>query len=105
MSTLFQNFFKYFSALCHLAEGFSYTQKQEVIFMYCPRDGRCVFDGYKTAGKHICALPRCQYPRELKQALQNRIANILGQPQGRTRRARELELLKEQIRKITMQEG
>ena len=44
-------------------------------------------------------------PRELKQALQNRIANILGQPQGRTRRARELELLKEQIRKITMQEG
>ena len=73
--------------------------------MYCPRDGRCVFDGYKTAGKHICALPRCQYPRELKQALQNRIANILGQPQGRTRRVRELELLKEQIRKITMQEG
>lgn len=71
--------------------------------MYCPRDGRCVFDGYKTAGKHICALPRC-HPRELKQALQNRIANILGQPQGRTRRARELELLKEQIRKITMQE-
>ena len=46
-----------------------------------------------------------KYPRELKQALQNRIANILGQPQGRTRRARELELLKEQIRKITMQEG
>ena len=88
-----------------MAKGFFDTQKQEVIFMYCPRDGRCVFDGYKTAGKHICALPRCQYPRELKQALQNRIANILGQPQGRTRRARELELLKEQIRKITMQEG
>lgn len=73
--------------------------------MYCPRDGKCVFDGFKTAEKHICALPRCQYPRELKQALQNRIASILGQPQGRTRQARELELLKEQIRKITMQEG
>lgn len=71
-------------------------------FMYCPRDGKCVFDGFKTAEKHICALPRCQYPRELKHALQNRIANILGQPQGRTRQARELELLKEQIRKITM---
>lgn len=70
--------------------------------MYCPRDGKCVFDGFKTAEKHICALPRCQYPHELKQALQNRIANILGQPQGRTRQARELELLKEQIRKITM---
>ena len=70
--------------------------------MYCPRDGKCVFDGFKTAEKHICALPRCQYPRELKQALQNRIANILGQPQGRTRQARGLELLKEQIRKITM---
>lgn len=74
-------------------------------FMYCPRDGKCVFDGFKTAEKHICALPRCQYPRELKQALQNRIANILGQPQGRTRLAWELELLKEQIRKITMQKG
>ncbi len=94
--------FKHFSAICHLAEGFSYTQKQEVIFMYCPRDGRCVFDGYKTAGKHICALPRRQYPRELKQALQNRIANILGQPQGRTRRARELEILRNEIVKLNL---
>lgn len=89
--------FKYFSALLLLAKGFFDTQKQEVIIMYCPRDGKCVFDGYKTAGKHICALPRCQYPRELKQALQNRIANILGQPQGRTRRERELMMLREQL--------
>ena len=65
-------------------------------FMYCPRDGRCVFDGFKTAEKHICALPRCQYPRELKQA------NILGQPQGRTRRARELEILKNEIGKLNL---
>ena len=71
-------------------------------FMYCPRDGKCVVDGFKTAEKHICALPRCQYPRELKQALQNRIANILGQPQGRTRRARELEILKNEIGKLNL---
>ena len=68
--------------------------------MYCPRDGKCVFDGYKTAGAHICALPRCQYPKELKQALQNRIANILGQPQGRTRRESELMKLTGQLKKL-----
>ena len=85
-----------------MAKGFSYTQKQEVIFMYCPRDGKCVFDGYKTAGVHVCALPRCQYPNELKRALQNRIANILGQPQGRTRRANELEILRNAIVKLNL---
>lgn len=68
--------------------------------MYCPRDGKCVFDGCKTAGVHICALPRCQYPNELKRALQNRIANILGQPQGRTRRESELMKLTEHLKKL-----
>ncbi len=65
--------------------------------MYCPRDGRCVFDGFKTAGVHVCALPRCQYPNELKRALQNRIACILKEPQGRTRRENELIKLREQL--------
>ena len=94
--------FEHFSALLLIEEGFFDTQKQEVIFMYCPRDGKCVFDGYKTAGVHVCALPKCQYPNELKRALQNRIANILGQPQGRTRRANELEILRNAIVKLNL---
>lgn len=68
--------------------------------MYCPRDGKCPFDGFKTAGVHVCAMPRCQYPNELKRALQNRIANILKEPQGRTRREKELGILIEQVRDI-----
>lgn len=70
--------------------------------MFCPRDGKCIYDGFKQTGVHICALPRCQYPKELKRALQNRIANILGQPQGRTRRAGELEILRNEIVKLIL---
>ena len=68
--------------------------------MYCPRDGKCLFDGFKTAGVHVCAMPRCQYPNELKRALQNRIDNILKEPQGRTRRASELMKLTERLKKL-----
>ena len=68
--------------------------------MYCPRDGKCPFDGFKMAGVHVCAMPRCQYPNELKRALQNRIDNILKEPQGRTRREKELGILIEQVREI-----
>lgn len=70
--------------------------------MFCPRDGKCIYDGFKQTGVHICVLPRCQYPKELKRALQNRIANILGQPQGRTRRAGELEILRNEIVKLIL---
>ena len=55
--------------------------------MYCPRDGKCVFDRFRVTGVHICALPRCQYPQEVIKALKKNIARY----PNRTEYREELE--------------